>query len=275
MVHDRLCKCSPNNTLPPITQRPFPVPPSDPIVASPTCSSSGLSYADVPIQGEDIDVGASTSGPSSDPGFVPFAPTVPSSSAPTTTGEAPRSQETPSPFTVQEDELIALEEEDKIMREDLERRMNAPERTRPGGVRQGRFHASKSINSYPHKMALGRWNSQHATEFCKRRSVKQGGRRGRPVIVPGDRGNEADNSRTGGSSGAAEKVALLPAFDPSDTTSSDSGSGHDQQGGHRGSIGLGEPSGSLLGLGSSGADHGRGGGPVLGASESRCCRASG
>ena len=74
LVHDRLCKCPPDNTLPPISQRPFPVPPSDPIVASPTRSSSGLSYADVPIQGEDVDVGDSTSGPSSEPGFVPFAP---------------------------------------------------------------------------------------------------------------------------------------------------------------------------------------------------------
>ena len=137
LVHDRLCKCPPNNTLPPITQRPFPIPPSDPIVASPTRSSSGQSYADVAIQGEDINVGVSMSGPSSDPGFVPFAPTVPSSSAPTTTEEAPRSQETPSSFTVQEEELIALEEEDRIMRENLECRMNAPGRTRPGGVCQG------------------------------------------------------------------------------------------------------------------------------------------
>ena len=75
----------------------------------------------MPIQGEDVEVGASTSGPSSEPGFVPFAPSVPSSSIPTTTEEAPRSQETPSPFTVQEDELIAMEEEDRIMREDLVR----------------------------------------------------------------------------------------------------------------------------------------------------------
>ena len=89
--------------------------------------------------------------------------------------EAPQLQETPSPFTVQEDELIALEEEDWIMREDLERRMNAPGRTRPGGVHRGQFHASKSINPYPHKMALGQWSSQHATEFRKSRSVKQGG----------------------------------------------------------------------------------------------------
>ena len=161
------------------------------------------------------------------------------------------------------------------MREDLERRMNVPGRTQPGGVRQGRFYASKSVNPYPHKMALGQWSSQHTTEFRKRRSVRQGGQRGQPVIVPGDRGNQVDDSRGGGSSGAAENVALLPAFDPLDSTSSDSGSGRDQQGGHQGSIGLGEPSGSSMGLGGSDADHGRGGGPVLGASESRCCRASG
>ena len=159
------------------------------------------------------------------------------------------------------------------MREDLERRRNAPGSTRPGGVRQGQFLASKSINPYPHTMALGQWSSQHTTEFRKRRSVKQGGRRGRPVIVPGNRGDQADNSGGGGgSSGAAEKVALLPAFDSSNTTSSNSGSGCDQQGGHRGSIGLGEPSGSSMGLGSSGADYGGGRGPVLGASEPRLSR---
>ena len=143
LVHDRLCKCLPNNTLPPISQRPFPVPPSDPIVASPERSSSGLSYAGVPIQGEDINVGASTSGPSSEPGFVPFHPAVVVSSNPTSVSSSdsvipPVSEvhvETPSPFTVQEEELIEMEEEDRIMREDLERRMNAPGRARPGGVR--------------------------------------------------------------------------------------------------------------------------------------------
>ena len=136
LVHDRLCKCPPNNTLPPISQRPFPVPPSDPIITSPERSSSGLSYADVPIQGEDVDVGASSSGPSSEPGFVPFHPAVIASSNPTTVSSSdsvdpPVSEvhvETPSPFTVQEDELIEMEEEDRIMREDLERRMNAPGR---------------------------------------------------------------------------------------------------------------------------------------------------
>ena len=123
LVHDRLCKCPPNNTLPPISQRPFPVPPSDPIVASPERSTSGLSYADVPIQGEDVDVGISMSGPSSEPGFVPFAPVVVASSNPTSVSSSdsavpPTSEvqvETPSPFTVQEDELIAMEEEDRIM----------------------------------------------------------------------------------------------------------------------------------------------------------------
>ena len=89
LVHNRLCKCPPINTLPPITQRPFPVPPSDPIVASPMCSSSCLSYADVLIQGEDVNVGVSTSGPSSNPSFVPFSPTDPSSSSATTMDEAP------------------------------------------------------------------------------------------------------------------------------------------------------------------------------------------
>ena len=74
-------------------------------------------------------------------------------------------QETPSLFTIQEVELIALEEEDCLMREDLERRMDTPGRTQPGGVRQGCFRASMSINPYPHKMALGQWSSQHATKF--------------------------------------------------------------------------------------------------------------
>ena len=126
-----------------------------------------------------------TSGPSSEPGFVPFAPVVVVSSNPTSVSSSdstvpPVSDvhvETPSPLTIQEEELIALEEEDRIMREDLERRMNAPGRARPGGVRQGRFHA-RSVNPYPHKMALGQWSSQHALESRKRQSVQQGGRRG-------------------------------------------------------------------------------------------------
>ena len=161
------------------------------------------------------------------------------------------------------------------MREETEGRMNAPGRSRPGGVRQGRVHLHMSTNPYPHKMALGKWSSQHATESRKCRSVQQGGRRGQPIVIPGDRGNEANNSRRrGGPSGAAESVALLPAFDPSNPTSSSLGSGRDQQGGHRGSIGVGESSESSMGSGGSGANHG-GGGPVLGASESRCCRASG
>ena len=145
LAHDRLCKCPPNNVLPPLSCRPFPTAP-DPISASPDHPNSGLSYASIPIEGEDIGPGASTSGPlSSDPGFIPFHPAVIASSNPTTVSSSdsavpPVSEvqvETPSPFSAQEEELIAMEEEDRIMREDLERRMNAPGRARPGGVRQG------------------------------------------------------------------------------------------------------------------------------------------
>ena len=72
LAHDHLCKCPPNNVLPPISRRPFPTAP-EPIAASPDQSNSGLSYATVPIEGEDVSPGSSTSGPlSSDPGFVPF-----------------------------------------------------------------------------------------------------------------------------------------------------------------------------------------------------------
>ena len=152
--------------------------------------------------------------------------------------------------------------------------MNAPGRVRPGGVRQGRFHA-KSVNPYPHKMALGKWSSQHALESRKRRSVEQGGRRGRPFILPGERCNPADYGRRGGgSSGATEGDALLPAFAPSSPSSSSSGLGHHEQGSHRRTAGVGESPVSSLGLGGSGSDHGGGGGPVLGTAESGCCRAS-
>ena len=61
------------------------------------------------------------------------------------------------------------------MQEDLKRRMNAPGRSHPGGVRQGRFRTSMLVNPYPHKMALGDWSSQHTAESCKHRSVQQGG----------------------------------------------------------------------------------------------------
>ena len=71
-------------------------------------------------------------------------------------------QGTPSPLTIQEEELIALELEDHLMREDTKKRINAPGRTRPGGVHQGCICLSKSVNWYPHKKALGEWSSQHA-----------------------------------------------------------------------------------------------------------------
>ena len=276
LAHDCLCKCPPNNVLPPISRCPFPTAP-EPIAASPDQSNSGLSYATVPIEGEDAIPSSSTSGPSSsDPGFIPFHPSVPSSSNPTTHDTAEYDQETPSPLTIQEEELIALEEEDRIMQEDLERRMDAPGRTCPGGVRQGHFRASMSVNLYPHKMALGDWSSQHAAESHKRRSIQQGGQRGRPFVIPGVCSNKADDSGAGGgSSGAAEKITLLPTFNPSGVAGSSLRSEHDKQGSHWGSISIGEPSESSMGLGGSGADHGRGGGPVLGASESRCCRALG
>ena len=132
------------------------------------------------------------------------------------------------------------------------------------------------IQDPDNKMALGKWSSQHAIESRKRRSVNQGGRRGQPFILPGERCNPADYGRRGrGPSGAAESIALLPAFDPSNSSSSSLGSGRDQQGGYQGSICVGESPESSLGSGSSGADHGGGRGPVLGASESECCRASG
>ena len=221
---------------------------------------------------------------SSDPGFIPFHPVISASSNPTTvslskTVVPPVSEgqeETPSPFTIQEEEFITLELEDRLMREETERRMNAPGRVRPGGVRQGRVRLHMSVNPYPHKMALGKWSSQHAAESQKHRSIKQGGRGGRPFVIPGDRGNEADDSRRGGgSSDSAESVALLPAFDPTSTAGCSLGSEHNEQGSHRGSLGLGEPLESSMGLGGAGANHGGGGGPVLGASELRCCRVPG
>ena len=64
LAHDRLCKCPPNNVLPPLSRRPFLTAP-EPISASPDRSGSGLSYASVPIEGEDIGPGSSTGGPSS------------------------------------------------------------------------------------------------------------------------------------------------------------------------------------------------------------------
>ena len=192
-----------------------------------------------------------TRGPlSSDLGFIPFHPSIPSSSNPTTHDTAEYKQETPSLLTIQEEELIALGEEDRIMRKDAERRMNVPGRTRPGGVRQGRVRLHMSMNPYPHKMALGKWSSQHAAESCKRRSIQQGGQRGRPFVIPGDRGNKADDSgRGGGSSGSAEKIALLPAFDPSSTAGCSSRPEHNERGSHWGSIIIGEPSESSMELG--------------------------
>ena len=254
------------------------------LLALPSRPSSGLSYATVPIEGEGVDHNASTSGPSSsDPGFIPFHPVVVASSNPTTvflSGSvvppiSEGQEETPSPFTAQEDELITMEPEDRLMREETERRMNAPGRSRPGGVHQGRFHLHKTVEPYPHTMALGDWSKQHAERFRKTRSIQSGGRRGQSFVVPRDRSDQADNSgRGGGPSGSAERIALLPAFDPSNTAGSSSGPGRDEQGSHRGSVGVGEPVESLMGLGGSGADHRRGGGPVLGAAESRCCQAS-
>ena len=281
LAHDRLCKCPPNNVLPPLSRRPFPTAP-EPISASPDRPNSRLSYASVPIEGEDREPAPLSSGPlSSNPGFIPFHPVVVASSNPTTVSasdsvDPPFSEghvEAPSPFTVQEDELIVMEEEDRIMREDLERRMNAPGRVRPGGVRQSQFHA-KSVNPYPHKMALGQWSSQHALESRKRRSVQQGGRRGRPFILPGERCNPADYGRRGrGPSGAAGSATLLPAFDATRSSSSSSGLEHNKQGSHQGPISVGESPESSLGLGVSGSNHGRGRGPILGAAESGCCRA--
>ena len=203
LAHDRLCKCPPNNVLPPLSRQPFPSAP-EPIAVSPDRSNSGLSYASVSIKGEDVVPGSSTSGPmSSDPGFIPFHPAVIASSNPTTISVSddvvpPTSEvqvETPSPFTVQEEELIVMELEDRLMREETERRMNAPGRSRPGGVRQGRVRLCMSVNPYPHKMALGKWSSQHAIESRKCRSVEQGGRRGRPFILPGERCNPGDYGR--------------------------------------------------------------------------------
>ena len=101
LASDRLCKCPPNNVLPPITCCPFPTAP-EPISASPDRSNSGLSYAMVPIEGEDVGPGSSTSSPSSsDLGFIPFHPSVPSSSNPTTHDMVEYGQETPSPLTIQ------------------------------------------------------------------------------------------------------------------------------------------------------------------------------
>ena len=85
-----------------------------------------------------------------------------------------------------------MEVEDHLMREENERRMNAPGRSRPGGVRQGRFHLRKTVEPYPHKMALGDWSKQHAEQFRKKRSIQSGGRRGQPYILPGDSCNPAD-----------------------------------------------------------------------------------
>ena len=151
LVHDRLCHCPPNNnTLPPISRQPFPSAPG-PIIASPSRPNSGLSYASVPIEGDERVPAPSSSGPSSsDPGFIPFHPVVSASSDPTTVSSSdsvvpPVSEvqrETPSPFTVQEEELIDMKVEDRLMREETERRMNAPGRSRPGGVRQGRVRAT-------------------------------------------------------------------------------------------------------------------------------------
>ena len=281
LAHDCLCKCPPNNVLPPLSCHPFPTAPK-PISASPDRPNSGLSYASVPIEGEDVGPSSSTSGPaSSDPGFIPFHPAVIASSNPTTVSVSddvvpPTSKvqvETPSPFTAQEDELIAMELEDRLMREETERRMNELGRSCPGGVRQSRVCLRKSVNPYPHKMALGKWSSKHAIESCKRRSVEQGGQRGRPFILPGERCNPADYGRRGGgSSGAAESVTLLPAFDATSSSSRSSGLEHNKQGSHRGPISVGESPESSLGLGGSGSDHGGGRGPVLGAAESGCCR---
>ena len=171
LVHDRLCHCPPNNnTLPPISRQPFPSAPG-PVVASPSRPNSGLSYASVPIEGDARGQAPSSSGPtSSDPGFIPFHPVVVASSNPTTVSSSdsvalPGSEgqaETPSPFTVQEEELVAMELEDQLMREETERRMNALVRSCPGGVCQGRFHLRKTVEPYPHKMALGDWSKLHA-----------------------------------------------------------------------------------------------------------------
>ena len=228
LAHDRLCKCPPNNVLPPLSRRPFPTAP-EPISASPDCSNSGLSYTSVPIEGEDIGPGSLTGGPtSSDPGFILFHPAVIASSNPTTVSSSdsavpPVSEgqvETPSPLTAQEDELITMELEDRLMREETERRMNELGRSCPGGVCQGRVCLRMSVNPYPHKMAIGKWSSQHATKSRKHRSVKQGGQRGRPFILPGEHCNPANYGRRGGgSSGAAEGVALLPAFDATSSSS--------------------------------------------------------
>ena len=54
LAHDHLCKCPPNNVLPPITHHPFPTAP-EPIVALPSRSNSGLSYAMVLIEGKGVD----------------------------------------------------------------------------------------------------------------------------------------------------------------------------------------------------------------------------
>ena len=122
LAHDRLCKCPPNNVLPPLSRRPFPTTPEH-ISASPDRPGSGLSYTSVPIEGEDVGPSSSTSGlTSSDPGFIPFHPVIVASSNPTTVSASddvvpPVSKgqvETPSPFTVQEEELIALELEDRV-----------------------------------------------------------------------------------------------------------------------------------------------------------------
>ena len=243
LAHDCLCKCPPNNILPLISCRPFPTAP-EPIKASHDWSNSGLSYATVPIKGEDVVPGSSTSGlSSSDPGFILFHLSVPSSSNLTTHDTAEYDQETPSLLTIQEEELIELELEDCLMREDAERRMNAPGRTHPGGVHQGRIRLSMSVNLYPHKKALGEWSFQHTTESRKRRSVQQGGQRGQPFIIPGVRGDQADDSGRGGAtSSAAEKaVWLLSAFDPSRTAGSSLRSGCDEQGSGLGPVGLLNP----------------------------------
>ena len=109
LAHVRLCKFPSNNVLPPLSCCPFPTAP-EPISASPDRAGSGLSYASVPIEGEDVDPGSSTSGPtSSDPGFIPFHPAIIASSNPTTVTSSgavvpPVSEgqeEMPSPFSIQ------------------------------------------------------------------------------------------------------------------------------------------------------------------------------
>ena len=180
-------------------------------------------------------------------------------------------QETPSPFTIQEEELIALEEEDRLMREDPEHRMNVPGRTQPGGVCQGRSRASKSINPYPYKMALGQWSSQHAAKF--QADTKRNRRRGQPIVVPGKCGDKANN--TGGRGGAAsgstkEDICLLPAFSPQRTAGGSLETRSDKQGSSLGSLGSGEHAAARVGTGGPGSNLNGGGGQTLGASCEGC-----